>query len=137
MSYELHRPGNSDSEPAGAPILPRSGVILGGTSVPMLLPLATNNQRPDGFSGLGTTASGLSAVYYLEGDICQAVAAASFANGAEVMLSHVVGSAPGLVPAAGVSAAIVASGMWIVGKARQPAVAGDIFALEFAPRKAA
>lgn len=134
MAFNLYREDLSFPIIAASAINPKQPVKLIGSSVLMVIPAATNADRPFGFNGLASAgASGINSqdalTVYEEGNYVKAIALASVGVGAEVAVGSNNGA---LSPAALVSA----SGHWACGISVTPAGAGETFTILVKPRKA-
>lgn len=130
MAYELHLDDHAHSGVAAATtITPRHPVNIAGTSVPLVVPVASSNLVVDGVTGAATTASGAQAVVYFDGNVVKMVAAASLGAGADVSVGTTV---TGAVWGGSIFAA---SGHWCIGKSLSTAAAGEVVSVFVKPRK--
>ena len=151
MAYEIIRPNFQLPISAGSVLVPRTPVKLVGSSVLLVLPVASSNDRPFGMIGeatapvtspTGDAVSGFAAVVIEEGNIVKAIAAASLGVGVEVTMATLGvatnaqgGSYLATVPQLGPITVASGSGQWAVGLALTPAKAGELFSLYIKPRQ--
>lgn len=128
MAYQKLKVEHNLPVVAATDVCPRTFLTPGGTSTLLGIPITTNSQRPYWHSENGTIASGAAIPAQEPGQILKAVAAASLGAGAEVG----VASSNSALSAA---ALVAASGHWAVGVALSPAAAGEVFSVDFRPRK--
>lgn len=129
MAFEKKKNEHNLPVTAATGILPRQFLTFGGTSGLLAIPAGSLNIRPYWYGGIGTTPSGAQVPCDEAGQIVKALAAASVGAGAEVGIGSTNG---GLAPLA----LVAASGHWAVGISMSPADAGEIFSVDFRPRKA-
>lgn len=132
MAYVIYREGHSLALPAASAVNPYTPVQLAGTTVPFVLPVATNNVEPFGFVGEATAgASGLNqneaVAIYESPCIVKAIAGASLGASADVAVASTNGALGPIARNAG-------SAVWTCGKALTAAAAGERFSLLVRPR---
>lgn len=133
MAFEKKKNEHNLPVQVSTDVGPRQFLTPGGTSVLLAVPVGTNSARPYWHSGLGTTASGAQLPADEPNQIVKAVAGASCGVGVEVF----IGSSNGILMPAVVASLFSASGHWITGVTMSPAAAaGEIFSIDFRPRKA-
>lgn len=130
MAYEVHLDEHAFSGvTAATTITPHHPVFVGGTTIPYVVPCASNNIAIDGVTGAGTTASGAQAVVYFDGNVVKIKAAASLGAGADVTVgSTVTGSVWG-------GSVFAASAHWVVGRSLSTAAAGEFVSVFVKTRK--
>ncbi len=103
---------------------PRKPVLLSSASGlnRAVVPVASNNLRPQGFVGNASAAQGEAVTVYGEGSIVEAVAAASIGAGGEVGVGSTNGDLGIVAGASGVT-------RWACGQALEDVAAGEVFSV--------